>query len=126
MVALIIHAGSAMKHPSCPALVTRVGLSGLDCGCPVSLIKDWGTGLLSRTAETVAHRARGLVEGAQYVFEATESVLGVLMLKCLRPLGVRDASEQFHLCPRISQARTGLATEAPLALELVYMQDVVW
>ena len=55
--------------------------------------------------EKLTSKALGLVSWAQNSYDALETYLGVLMLKCLRPLGVRDASEQSHQCPYVTRAR---------------------
>lgn len=43
------------------------------------------------------------VEAAHGVYERGESILAVVMLRCLRPLGVREASEGTSLCPNMKQ-----------------------
>eukprot|EP00892_Ulva_mutabilis_P009323 jgi/Ulvmu1/6763/UM030_0099.1 len=67
------------------------------------------SGWLARLTGMVARKADGLVQAAQSGYDAAETLLGVLMLKCLRPLGVRDASEELHRCPHVSQVSADVA-----------------
>lgn len=43
------------------------------------------------------------VDTALGLYERVEMTLAVIMLKCLRPLGVREASEVATLCPNMKQ-----------------------
>ena len=48
------------------------------------------------------------LDKANGVYERGEQVLAVVMLRCLRPLGVREASESTSLCPNMKQVRPPL------------------
>jgi hypothetical protein len=43
------------------------------------------------------------LEQVHDMYERVEAALAVLMIRCLRPVGVRDASEITTLCPNMKQ-----------------------